>query len=134
MTMSRDERGAAAVEFALVAPLLVLLIFGIAEFGRAYYVQTMVSGSAREAVRVMALQDDPSAAIAAARSAASPLQLTDVVVTTSSTTTANRCTVPGGTGLPPTATVRITYTTSFITGLIGSGVTLRGTGVMRCGG
>ena len=60
--MSRSERGAAAVEFALVLPLLVLLIAGIAEFGRLYYLQTTISGAAREGVRAMALQNNAGAA------------------------------------------------------------------------
>ncbi len=33
----RSERGAAVVEFALVVPILIALVFGIAEFGRAYF-------------------------------------------------------------------------------------------------
>jgi hypothetical protein len=32
----RDERGVALVEFALVAPLLFLLLFGMLDFGRAF--------------------------------------------------------------------------------------------------
>ncbi|MCT1433984.1 pilus assembly protein, partial [Dietzia maris] len=54
-TPSRD-RGAAAVEFALVLPILLLLVLGILEFGRAYHVQTILSNAARDGVRVMALQ------------------------------------------------------------------------------
>lgn len=142
--MRRNERGAVAVEFALVVPLLVLLIAGIAEFGRAYYLQTTLSGSARDAVRVMALQDDPAAAAATARTAASPLALTSVAVTTcptgttcpstGSTTTGNRCAAVAGSTLPPTATVTINYTTPFMTGFFGADLKLRATGVMLCGG
>ena len=43
----RSERGAVAVEFALLAPVLILLLFGITEFGRAYNVQISLSNAAR---------------------------------------------------------------------------------------
>ena len=46
------ERGQSLVEFALVVPLLVLLVIGIAEFGRAWMTQNILTGAAREAVRV----------------------------------------------------------------------------------
>ncbi|HKU29947.1 MAG TPA: TadE/TadG family type IV pilus assembly protein, partial [Arthrobacter sp.] len=42
-----SERGAAAVEFALVAPILVLLVLGIMEFGRAYNAQVSLTNAAR---------------------------------------------------------------------------------------
>lgn len=73
------ERGAAVVEFALIVPLLLLLVFGIAEFGRAYYLQTTISNAAREGVRVMALTGDQTrarnAAIAAAATVPDTSQL-----------------------------------------------------------
>ena len=74
----RGERGAAVVEFALVVPVLLLLVLGIAEFGRAYNIQTIISGAAREGVRTMALENDTSAARAATRGAAPTLQLLTV--------------------------------------------------------
>ena len=66
----RDERGATAVEFAFIVPLLIVLVLGIAEFGRAFQVQGTLSAAAREGVRLMALQNDPAAARAAVRNAA----------------------------------------------------------------
>ena len=56
----QDERGAAAVEFALVAPVLLLMVLGIAEFGQAYHVQATISQAAREGVRVMAVKNNPA--------------------------------------------------------------------------
>ena len=54
--MSRaSERGAVAVEFAILAPVLVMLLLGIMEFGRAYNAQTSLTNAAREGVRVMAI-------------------------------------------------------------------------------
>ncbi len=52
-TDARDG-GAAAVEFALVLPILLLLVFGIIDFGRAYHAQVTLTHGAREGVRVVA--------------------------------------------------------------------------------
>jgi Flp pilus assembly protein TadG len=53
------EAGAAAVEFALVAPLLVLLICGIIDLGRAYATLNQLAASAREGARLAAVLPDP---------------------------------------------------------------------------
>jgi Flp pilus assembly protein TadG len=52
----KDEKGQNIVEFALVAPLLFLLVLGITEFGRAWMTRNVLTGAAREAVRVAAVQ------------------------------------------------------------------------------
>ena len=41
------ERGAAAVEFALIVPILILMILGLVEFARAYNVQISLTNAAR---------------------------------------------------------------------------------------
>jgi hypothetical protein len=56
----RDERGTALVEFALIAPLLFLLLFGIIDFGRAlnYYNQvTQLAGQGARAAVVHRMPD-----------------------------------------------------------------------------
>src|SRR5215469_14940436 len=52
---ANSERGAAAVEFALLLPLLVMLIFGMIDFGRAINAQITITQAAREGARVLAL-------------------------------------------------------------------------------
>jgi Flp pilus assembly pilin Flp len=47
----RDQDGAAAVEFALLLPLLVLLLFGLIEFGFAFSTRIQATNAAREAAR-----------------------------------------------------------------------------------
>lgn len=47
----RKRRGAAAVEFALVAPLFFLLVFGMLEFGRMVMVQQILTNASREGAR-----------------------------------------------------------------------------------
>jgi Flp pilus assembly protein TadG len=44
-------RGAAAVEFALVAPFLLLLVLGCIEWGFYFFLENVVVNSAREAAR-----------------------------------------------------------------------------------
>ena len=125
----RDERGASAVEFAFIVPLLVALVLGIAEFGHAFQVSGTLSAAAREGVRVMALQNDPAAARAAVRAAAPTL---NPAVTDGQIDIPVTCPSPSaGTTM---VTVTVTYRMPFLTHFFGSSATLHGTGVMRCNG
>jgi Flp pilus assembly protein TadG len=47
----KRDRGAAAVEFALVVPVLLMVVFGIIDFGRMLNAQLQVSEAAREGAR-----------------------------------------------------------------------------------
>lgn len=49
--VGRDTRGVAAVEFALVAPALLLTIMGIFDLGYNIYANTMVQGAIQQAAR-----------------------------------------------------------------------------------
>jgi hypothetical protein len=49
------ERGAVAVEMAIVLPLLLLLVGGIVDFGRAFLTNLSLSSAAREGVRAAVL-------------------------------------------------------------------------------
>lgn len=48
----RGQEGAAAVEFALLLPLLVLLLFGFIQFGLAFNTRIQATNAAREAARL----------------------------------------------------------------------------------
>jgi hypothetical protein len=52
---SPSTRGQAVVETALLLPILVLLLIGIAEFGFILYAHVQVSNAAREAARAASL-------------------------------------------------------------------------------
>jgi len=52
-----QERGAATLEFALVAPLLMLLMLAVLQFGLWYHAQGVVLAAAQEAARVTAAED-----------------------------------------------------------------------------
>lgn len=130
----RRQDGAAAVEFALVMPILLLLVMGTIDFARAYNAHISLSGGAREGARVLALTSDPVQAESATKNAAPSIPPGDITVTTSS------CLNPGD-----PARVDASYDFSYITPISGlvslfggsalaSPVTLNGIGVMRCGG
>lgn len=54
------ESGQALVEFALVLPFILVLLFALVDFGRAYYTWLLVTNAAREGARVGATQQDAS--------------------------------------------------------------------------
>ncbi|GAA1254654.1 TadE family protein [Oryzihumus leptocrescens] len=54
----RRDRGAAAVEMALILPVLLFVLMGLIDFGRAYNTQIQLSQAAREGARFEALGFD----------------------------------------------------------------------------
>ncbi|MCL5677285.1 MAG: pilus assembly protein [Firmicutes bacterium] len=50
--LGRDEKGQSLVEFALVVPILLLLVLGIMEFGRAYSANLTLQNATREGARL----------------------------------------------------------------------------------
>lgn len=63
--MSRiNQKGGAIVEFAVILPLLILLICGTVEFGLLLYNKQVVTNASREAVRA-GITGENSAAVAA---------------------------------------------------------------------
>jgi Flp pilus assembly protein TadG len=49
-----SQRGASAVEFALILPLLLAIVFGIIEFGAVLYNQAVITNASREGARYAA--------------------------------------------------------------------------------
>jgi Flp pilus assembly protein TadG len=120
-----SERGAVAVEFALVAPILIMLLLGIMEFGRAYSVQATLTNAAREGVRAMAISNTQASARTAAKNAAG--QLNPALADGNVTFSAASCAVGSQ------VTVTISYNLSTMTGIAGP-FTMTGKGTMLCGG
>ncbi len=50
-----DERGVAAMEFALVLPVLSILLLESIQFGFAFFVQNNMTNAAREGARALAV-------------------------------------------------------------------------------
>jgi Flp pilus assembly protein TadG len=51
----KSQNGQSLVEFALLLPVLVLIVFGIIEWGRLWMTMNVLTGAAREGVRVAAV-------------------------------------------------------------------------------
>jgi len=120
------DSGAAAVEFALLAPVLLLLLVGIVEFGRVYNAQVTVTAAAREGAREMAVRNDLTAAIdrvmAAAPALNPPLSADQVSIDPAVCLAGDH------------VTVEVSYPVPLLTGIIVEDITVTGRGVMRCGG
>lgn len=52
----RDERGATLVEFALIAPVLLVLLLGMFEMGYNFYLQSQLQGAVQRAARDSSVQ------------------------------------------------------------------------------
>jgi Flp pilus assembly protein TadG len=119
------ERGAAAVEFALVLIPLVLLLLGIIEFSRAYNALVSLDHAAREGVRVLAISGQADDAIERTLAAATSLDPNSINVTYQ------------GCDAGPSATINasLPFTPNIpFWDRSGQQIILTGTGVMRCGG
>lgn len=128
MSRSGPERGSVAVEMAILLPVLLLLLLGMMEFGRALNTQATLNHAARESVRVMAITksatDAKNKAAASAPMLNPGLNLDDILIGT----------CPASPTSPsPSVTVTIKYQLSTLTGIAGP-FTMTAKGVMLCGG
>jgi Flp pilus assembly protein TadG len=130
-----QDRGAVAVEFALILPVLLLLLLGIMEFGRAYNAQLSLTHAARESVRTLAIFNTPGDAIAEAVHETPTLspKLTPSNVAVSYADSISPYAARSSCAKDRDAIITITYTLQTLTGLAGP-FTLTGRGVMRCAG
>ena len=137
----RNDRGAAAVEFALVVPIFLLLVFGIINFGWLFGQNLALSNAARQAARFGVVQsNDCNAVKSQAISAAAPLVSISASDVSVSSPTAAACSgatkACAGSAPDANVTVTLTYTAQvpvggFIPGL-GTTKVLTGKGVFRC--
>lgn len=110
--ISRRDRGAAAVEMALVMPLLLMIICAIIDFGRMYNAQITLTQAAREGARASAYGQ--TAAQVQSRVALAAGDLEDPATPTSEVliTSSTAC---SATPADPYAMITVSYTFSFVT-------------------
>lgn len=121
----KSEEGQALVEFALIVPLLILLLFGIVDFGRIFHAYLTIDHAGREAARAASIGKDDTQVTSTAVSDAVGIGLTADRVVVSPTGTR----VSGN-----DVSIKITYPITFLTPVIGTivgPITLEDTTVMR---
>ena len=130
MQAKRTQCGAALVEFALVASLLFLVLFGIIEFGLLFADRATLGLAAREAARSAALGTKIGDVRKRAVGSATGLSLTPANVTLEKSADSGATwTALGDAGTTNDATPKdliratVTYAHPLITGLIFTGTT-----------
>ncbi|MCX2748194.1 pilus assembly protein [Arthrobacter sp. MI7-26] len=137
MKAKQKERGAVAVELAIVLPLLLLILIGIIEFGRVLNVQVSLTQAAREGARYAAIhyKDSNPDVTGAAQNAAPSLSGLGMTVTNNASSCSS---VP-----TPNVTVTTRISLPSLTGFLNGGafgipgifpLSMTGVGVMKCGG
>ena len=112
----RSESGASAVEFALLLPVLMMILFGITEFGLALYRQSILTNASREGARLGIVQSIPAITNGQINTAI------DTYLTAGGVSPGNvtRSIVAGGaTGTPVQVTLTLPYTYAVLPGLTG---------------
>jgi len=129
-TMCRkDRRGTAVVEFAVVAPLFITLVFGMIEYGRMVMVQQLLTNASREGARMGVLDGATTAAVQSSVTS----YLTNASISGATVTVSPNPPSSAGYGAPVTVTVSIPFSqVSWIpTPMFLSGKTLTASSVMR---
>lgn len=135
MKIKRKEKGAVAVEMAIVLPMLLLILLGTIEFGRVFNVQVSLTQAAREGARYAAIHhDEPGLDVEGAALAAAPA-LSGLGVSVADN--ASDCSTDSN--VEVTASVALPSLTGFLdAGFFGAPgifpLSMTGVGVMRCGG
>lgn len=106
--LARDDTGAAMVEFAIVFPILILLVIGIVNFGYLMGQKNEVNNAARQGARAAVVQN--STGSTAQAKATTAVNNTVGHLVPSATTTISGTTCGAGTSVGKEIHVKVTYT------------------------
>lgn len=128
---SRDDRGVVVLEFALIAPTLLLLVLGIVDFGDRYKSAATYNNAAFAAARSMTIENSATKAKAAAVGAGMPSTLTPVITYTAGYSSCAQA----SDGTFGNVTVTITNPAkATVTKFFGTTYSVTGKAVARCSG
>jgi Flp pilus assembly protein TadG len=136
MRMLNGERGASAVEFAIVASLLFMILFGTVQFGMAFNRAQGLEAAAREGARAASVGGTYTQIATRVRAAQSMFDPADVAVTTSpaSSGSTRPCAI-AGLGGDVTVTAQVAPAARYAITIPGWGnkqITYSSAGTFRC--
>ena len=106
------DTGSAVVEFAVVLPMLLLILFGIVEFSIALYDKAIITNASREAVRAGVVYKSPQLTVAEITAVANSYCLNNLITFGASTAPSISVDQSGGTASGNPLTVKVTYSYS----------------------
>ena len=128
-SLGKNQSGQALVEMAIILPILLILIFGIIEYGRGFAAYLAVTTAAREGARIATVggSDNDISAAVTLRTSAMLLDSTKLTISISPT---------AGSRIRGSAvTIEVTYLVPMydpvFTTLIGTNMSVKGKTVMR---
>ena len=119
-----SDAGQSLVEFSLVLPIFLVLLFALVDFGRGFYTWLLITNAAREGARAAAVQNDSATVDQKIRDSLCSTYPTNCSVDTTLMTVV-KTNVQGARGTE--ASVDISYAFTFVTP-IGAMLTLVGGG------
>lgn len=126
-SLVRKEKGQALIEFTIILPILLLLLFGIMEFGRIYSTGLIMNHVAREGVRTGCTGASDSEIIQVIRNSSPTLDSNQLLVTI----TPEQSLRTRGRELTVQVSYPVRIIAPFISVITGETVTVSGYSVMR---
>jgi Flp pilus assembly protein TadG len=130
MRLHAKERGAAAVEFALILPLLLFLLFVLLDFGWIFNQQLAITSASREAARFYAIHWNDTDVLLPDDAEARAEGFVDTALSFSY---GSGCTGDEDDEISVTVSTPVTDITGLVAGIL-DGASLSATGTMRCSG
>ena len=124
-----NKKGQALVELALIVPILLLLVFGVVEYGRIFAAYLTVANGSREGARIATVGGTNTDIITAVkfRTDAMNLDNTKVVITI----TPNSASRTRGNSVTVEVTYPVPMYDPFFTTIVGANYTVKGKTIMR---
>lgn len=86
----RNNKGQSIVELALILPIIIILLFGIFEFGRVFNAYMVIANASRQGARVGSVGATVTEVETTVKTNASSLDLSDLIIVVSTTGSGGR--------------------------------------------